>query len=228
MSSTIPTLNSLPAEISESVVRAIQTLARAKCYARETEHDTWDFAVEIQRMYELGLTDCELRWLICMGLASNAQELTQEGQATRSFGERGSLRLDAITCFVLTDQGSALAHQIGAPESLVDVPVEIPGRETSEKPEWNPSLRRLRMGGRVVKEFRVPAENQELILGTFAEDGWPARIDDPLPPIEGIVPKRRLQSAITCLNRNQRNNLIRFRGDGCGIGILWEPRRDAV
>jgi hypothetical protein len=35
----------------------------------------------------------------------------------------------------------------------------------------------------VVKEFKLPAPNQETILTAFQEEGWPPRIDDPLPPV---------------------------------------------
>jgi hypothetical protein len=80
----------------------------------------------------------------------------------------------------------------------------------------------LRLGGRVVKKFQVPARNQELVLTAFQEERWPMRIDDPLPPIAEIEPKRRLHSTIQCLNRNQRAQLLQFRGDGTGRGICWE------
>ena len=46
-----------------------------------------------------------------------------------------------------------------------------------------------RVGDRVVKQFRVPAGNQELILAAFEEMGWPPHIDDPLPPVHDLDPK---------------------------------------
>lgn len=48
------------------------------------------------------------------------------------------------------------------------------------------------------------------------------RIDDPLPPVFDIEPKRRLHDTIKSLNRHQKNRLIRFKGDGTGQGIRWE------
>jgi hypothetical protein len=80
----------------------------------------------------------------------------------------------------------------------------------------------LLLGSHVVKHFRVPAPTQELILNAFAEENWAKRVDDPLPPEPDTDAKRRVQSVIMCLNRNQRQRLIRFRGDGTGTGILWE------
>jgi hypothetical protein len=62
----------------------------------------------------------------------------------------------------------------------------------------------------------------EAILAAFQEEKWTARIDDPLPPVPEQDSKRRLSDTITCLNRNQKHQLIRFHGDGTGEGIIWE------
>jgi hypothetical protein len=78
------------------------------------------------------------------------------------------------------------------------------------------------LGEKVVKEFKLPASNQATILMTFEEDGWPRRIDDPLPPALNCDPKHRLHDTIKNLNRNQKISLLRFMGDGTGRGILWE------
>ena len=55
----------------------------------------------------------------------------------------------------------------------------------------------------------------------FEEESWPPRIDDPLPPHPDLMPKRRLHDTIKSLNRNQKNHVIRFMGDGTGEGIRW-------
>jgi hypothetical protein len=55
----------------------------------------------------------------------------------------------------------------------------------------------------------------------FEEDGWPPRIDDPLPQKLNQDPKSRLHDTIKCLNRNHRKRLIRFSGDGTGEGVVW-------
>jgi hypothetical protein len=71
---------------------------------------------------------------------------------------------------------------------------------------------------------------QEAILMAFEEEQWPPRIDDPLPGHPDLLPKRRLHDTIKSLNRNQKNSLIRFMGDGTGEGIRWElipSRNDA-
>ena len=66
----------------------------------------------------------------------------------------------------------------------------------------------------LIKEFKVPAKNQELILAAFEEQNWPEGIDDPLPPSGEIEPKRRLHDAIIRLNRSHKKRLIRFGGNG--------------
>jgi hypothetical protein len=93
---------------------------------------------------------------------------------------------------------------------------------SASKPQWDAAYRELRLGKCVVKEYRVPSVNQEAILSAFQEEGWPHRIDDPLPPQENIEPKCRLHDAIKRLNRSQKDRLIRFRGDGTGEGVCWE------
>ena len=76
----------------------------------------------------------------------------------------------------------------------------------------------------MIKKFKWRAANQERVLAVFEEEGWPARIDDPLPPSPEIDSKRRLGDTIKCLNRNQLAAIVRFLGDGSGEGVIWEWR----
>ena len=75
----------------------------------------------------------------------------------------------------------------------------------------------------MVKRFRLPASNQEAVLSTFEEEGWPPSIDDPLPFMSKQRCKERLHATIRHLNANHQNRLIRFRGNGTGEAVLWEP-----
>jgi hypothetical protein len=90
------------------------------------------------------------------------------------------------------------------------------------KPTWDRDLQQLRLGNVIVKQFKVPAANQEAILAAFQEEDWPVRIDDPLSPKSDQDPKRRLHDTINSLNRNRRRPLLRFVGDGSGQGVRWE------
>jgi hypothetical protein len=78
------------------------------------------------------------------------------------------------------------------------------------------------VGVEIVKEFKLPSPNQETVLMAFEEEGWPPRIDDPLSPLPQLDPRRRLHDTIKALNRKQKQDLIRFMGDGSGEGIRWE------
>jgi hypothetical protein len=67
-------------------------------------------------------------------------------------------------------------------------------------PHWDATQRELAVDGQVVKQYHVPARNQERVLAAFQEEGWPDRIDDPLPGRPDHDPKRRLNDTIKKLN----------------------------
>jgi hypothetical protein len=90
------------------------------------------------------------------------------------------------------------------------------------RPSWESDRHELRLGNVLVKQFKWPATNQEMVLAAFQEEAWPFRVDDPLPPHPDQDSKRRLSDTIKCLNRKQKNPLLRFRGDGTGEGVIWE------
>ena len=79
----------------------------------------------------------------------------------------------------------------------------------------------LLLDGEVIKQIGRPnqAIPQITILGTFQDDGWPNRIDDPLPRPPGDVDSRRLGEAVRSLNRGLTH--ITFYRDGTGEGICW-------
>ena len=115
--------------------------------------------------------------------------------------------------------------------------LDEPERETSPQtlalhgphlPQWDQQCRVLRVGQCVVKQFRRPSPNQDMVLSAFQEEGWPHRIDDPLPPQGEQGPKCRLHDTIKWLNRHQEHRLIRFLGDGTGEGVCWELISDAA
>lgn len=96
------------------------------------------------------------------------------------------------------------------------------GDDLMAAPCWDPQLRELRVGHVLVKRFRQPSTNQERILLAFEEEGWPPRIDDPLPPDPQHDTKQRLRTTLKSLNRNEQHGLIRFHSDGTGQGVLWD------
>lgn len=202
-------------------------LLKAYRYADELTRDVWDFAVEIKTLRTAGLTNSEFRWLVCKDYVEHAREVTVAGDGDRGFQQPGNLVFPKRSCFVLTESGSAIAksvQEMSAPEAAPGFP---PGFEQGAEigavlvPAWDPDRHEFRVGEVLVKRYSVPSPNQETLLTAFEEEGWPLQIDDPLPPAPELDPKRRLHDTIRGLNRNQKNRVIRFMGDGTGEGVRW-------
>jgi hypothetical protein len=211
--------------------RGLNALLEAREYARDLQTSIWDFAVELSSLRELQLTKSDLRWMLGRGLVEEAIEVTLMGDAQRSFRQPMRPMFSKRACFVLTSAGAALARELrGETDSRTALVVRSSGARSWPAPTapprllptWDRDRQELKVGTIVVKRFRVPAANQEAILAAFEEESWPARIDDPLPPHHEQSPKRRLQETIKSLNRNQKQGLIRFLGDGSGQGVRWE------
>lgn len=200
-------------------------LLQAHEYAAALGRDPWDFAVELPAVLAAGLTRSDLRWMVCTGMVGHAAEVPADRpDGARAFGAVGGLALTDRCCFVLTGPGVEAARRaVGlAPPAPPGPAAAGPG--PAPPPCWEPDRRTLRYRDRVVKHYKLPAPNQELVLVSFQEEGWPVRIDDPLPTLRGVEPKRRLHDTVVALNRNQRAALLRFYGDGSGQAVCWEPR----
>jgi hypothetical protein len=207
-------------------------------YAEDLEVNPWDFAVELDTMRDLGLTNSDIRWLVGKQLVDHAREITLPGDQHRAFRNGSPLALADGTCFVLSKRGFAFTQEISVRESSAPVlktrslaeHFAVPGApappDHEPSPKWDRDRQELRFGTQIVKQFKVPAANQETILAAFDEENWPPRIDDPLPPQRDQDPKRRLHDTINSLNRNQKQPLIRFLGDGSGRGVRWERVED--
>lgn len=214
-------------------------LSQTYMYARDADIDQWEFAIEINLLYEAGFTISDLRWLVAKGLVEHGLETSVYGDTLRSFRRSSGLRFETASCLVLTPRGLAFADSFNeaiptppSPESSDTTSVAniatqpaSDGLSGARKPHWNRSRRELLLGVDSVKRFRVPARNQELILNVFEEEDWPEHIDDPLPTSGSVDPHTRLHDAINRLNGNQTRPLLRFRGNGNGTGISWELRK---
>jgi hypothetical protein len=253
----------------ESLQRALALLSRAREYAQQVRSDAWQFAVEIEELRQLGLTNCDFRWLVARGYVAHALETTLPGEEQRQFTLLGRHMFPDGTCFILhtgmdaaappqeedlsdTEEDDTRLETNDDPTttgngSVKETPVPpfvqggsagetnshsaSPDRRAGEthgtytkilQPHWDPRRRELRVGDKLVKRFRWPAVNQETVLAVFEEEGWPDRVDDPLPVVPEQDPKRRLHDTIKCLNRNQLHEIVHFRGDGTGEGVSWE------
>ncbi len=235
-----PSIGVLPPRIRP----ALHMLMEARQYAEQTSGDRWDFAVELEQLTTLGLIPNDFRWLVRNELVEHQREVTLETDDGRAFRPSGDLSFPDRTCFVLTDIGISYAQECcggttsydsvklirvdsgnenGSKRNAINPP-STNGISLSEpvRPAWDSERRLLRFNGMPVKHFKWTAQNQEAILTAFEEEGWPPRIDDPLPPHDEQDSKRRLSDTIKCLNRKQDNSIIHFRGDGTGEGIIWE------
>lgn len=214
--------------VAEHGKAALALLLESRAYAEELGRSAWDFAVEIGSLRAAGLTTSDLRWLVCKSHVEHARESTMPGDQTRCFRAGGGLTFSRRTCFVLTETGVAYARRAIAKASYPagsnghgERAVQSPA-SSGQRPKWDRERQELRVGEIVVKQYKVPAANQETILAAFEEEGWPVRLDDPLPPHPEQDSKRRLHDTIVSLNRNQKNPVIRFSGDGSGQGVRWQ------
>lgn len=217
---------------------ALALLMDAATFAQDVGAETWQFSVEISALLRAGLTTNECRWLVAKGLAKHACEMTTPDAERRVFQPCTNLALPKRTCFVITERGMSCATELLRSQSKRQSgdhqplnahlrPVAGKAESHAVMPTWDSDRQQLRVGRVIVKEFKVPAANQEAILAAFQEEGWCPRIDDPLAPKLNQDSKRRLHDTINSLNRNQKHALIRFSGDGKGEGVRWgfvEPR----
>jgi len=233
---------------SPAVQFTLNCLQQAFDCAATLHHPTWEFAVESDYLRSaFALSQTEIRWLIGNGYAEHALEITECDESTRRFRPLKSLTLPPHTCLILTETGAELVSEAMPDSDHAGVELAepfasraLPPAADSERPTpvplWDRDLHELRLGRKIIKRFRCPAHAQELILSVFEEEGWPAKIDDPLPMTTNIDPKRRLHQTVRNLNRAQSPHRIHFSINGNGQSIRWKfktpqirkrPRRDA-
>lgn len=219
------------AKLCSKLKPAFALLLEAFEYADDANCDMWEFAVGTRSLQEFGLSEIDFRWLVRSGYVEHAREMTLSGDHKRQFRPEGKSVFCNRTCFVLTKDGVSKARLVTAGQTLsaaddtdsVEGNGKANGNAVQELvPHWDEETHELRLDGKMVKRYKWQAVNQQLVLSSFQEEGWPARIDDPLPPQPEQDSKRRLSDTIKCLNRKQQNPLIHFRGDGTGEGVIWE------
>jgi hypothetical protein len=205
--------------------RALRLLSEAWLAARSQRQDVWQFAVEIEQLRAVGLSYTDVRCLLYWNYLEHAQERTTARSRQRVFQPLKALVLPKRTCFVLTAKGREIASESRAETAQGDGPstgeLAVAHRCAQLAPRWDDQACQLWWGKDLIKTFRRPAINQELVLAALEEEGWPPRIDDPLPPTKHIDPKVRLHDTIKALNRHHAHRIIRFVGDGRARGIQW-------
>jgi hypothetical protein len=206
-------------------------LLQAHRYANDVSRDPWDFAVEISNLRHAGLNESDFRWLICKGFVEHASDVTLLGQKGRTFCPNGELIFTRTTCISLTAAGTEFAENLLSRTLLFADPEDCrSGTNVSDDsqngvvalPIWDSSRHELWLGNHLIKQFKHRSPNQEIILAAFQEEGWPVSVRDPLRPLQEVDSKRRLNDTIKSLNHHQVKEMMRFRGDGTGEGIIWE------
>jgi hypothetical protein len=116
--------------------------------------------------------------------------------------------------------GTVLAFQVDP--SLLPL-VQLPKTPLRNVPRWDPEERTLRLGGRLLLEFRRrSAPFREALLNAFQEAGWPRMIPAPAVFRCKYGDSERLKDTVRKLNGKLFTPLIRFRRDGTGEGVRWE------
>src|SRR5690349_13773833 len=90
--------------LSHSLQLAVSRLLVARNYAEDAGRNVWDFAVTIAELRRDGVTENELRWLVCRGYVDHAEEITTSSNE-RTFNHRVSLRFSKRSAFVITSAG---------------------------------------------------------------------------------------------------------------------------
>jgi hypothetical protein len=215
--------------INGGIRAALALLKRALDCAKDARSPPWDFATEINHLYAAGLKITDLRWMVVKEFVEHADETSAYGDGHRSFTPCRGLNFLPTTRVFLTATGAAFAAREDAAS-----PDEIRGHNgnfqahASPKPHWDAARRELSLGVRMVKQFHVPARNQELILSAFQEEDWPESIVDPLADEFDVDTKARLNDVVYRLNHKQLAQLIHFHVNRHGTSVRWALRKPAT
>jgi len=205
--------------LGSSAQDGMASLLRAWTLAVDARQSPAAFGLELASLRHLGLTESDLRWLICRGYVEHLLDLTLAGEPGRTMRASGALHFAPRSCFCLTQAGVEFAEQLCRP--LRAPRTAAHAQATDGVPTWHAVERRLCFAGQTLKEFATPAPNQELILTAFEEESWAAHIDDPLPPRTGVDPRMRLNKTLYRLNHSLAPPLIHFSCEH-GHTVRWQ------
>ena len=204
-----------------AVLLAAQALLKAHEQSGPGGRPNWQFAVRLQELRSLGVTESALRRLLLDGRVQHRIEQIKPHSRKRVFRTCSSGYFDENSCFLLTEEGVVWAQRITTLK-LFSSPTGVSDSLVSglpEKPHYDHRV--LRWGTFEIIRFGRSAPTLERIIEKFEELGWPERIDDPLPP-KGKNNKKRLRDAVRNLNEKQKVRLMEFHADGTGKGIRWQ------
>ena len=211
----------------EELRAGLAVLLEAYEWAHNSGLDPWQFSVTLDQIQHVGFSNAHLSWLICRGFLEHLYEFTPPGDKDRLFRDLARLNFRKRSRFILNAAGAAFAGPICRKEDSVKQSAEetheaAPGNGRGSKPEWDRERLQLTFNGELLMQLTLRARNLLCILDIFQEEGWPPRIDDPIPSTKRGNVKHRLRAAIERLNKNLLFPSIRFSGDGSGESICWK------
>jgi hypothetical protein len=229
-----------PAEFLAFIVAYMELLlARWECI--DHRRDPRDRAVPRARFHELGIKDDILLWMLFHDHVERLKLVPRQKRnlnRRKQRKQRGalspfsllspveiqpgrckpahSLTLTDQSCFALNDKGADFADAFLADALLPQF--EGAFEDAWQKlimglltPAYDREQRLFTWGEHILKRFRQPAVNQELVLISAEELDWPEWFDDPLPRKNGHNPKTVLHDTIKDLNRRQAEWLVHLR-----------------
>lgn len=96
---------------------------------------------------------------------------------------------------------------------------ELVRKSSDDKPLFDEDTGELSFREHVLRSYCPRATNCLLVLKVFAEEGWPRRIDDPLPIGKNA---QRISNTIRALNKKLR--VIEFYAGGDRASFCWRVR----
>jgi len=189
-----------------------------------------EYAIPLTTFQRWDIDDNVLLWMLFHDHVDHLKPASlPNGQGLAPLKHVQSLILTDESCFALNDKGCAFADAFLADALLPQVESAFHAARNRLLvgmlvPAFRPEERIFTWGEHLLKHFRQPAPNQELILAAAEEQDWPEWFDDPLPPSGGRDPKLVLHNTIKDLNRRQLETLVHFKGDGSGQRVGWELR----
>jgi hypothetical protein len=115
--------------------------------------------------------------------------------------------MDAIVEMIIESQSQDPVRKM-SPDKIMSSEVTVP--------RWDSESMILFLGKQIARRVSMKAKNVLAVLNAFQEDGWPFKIDDPLP---GGRNPERLRDTLKQLNKDLKH--LRFSADGSGEGIVW-------
>ena len=132
--------------------RGATLLLQAMILASQVARDPWDFAVEIATLQAVGMSNSDLRWMICKGFVQHAYEETESQAPNRKFRPNGELSFSNRSCFVLTETGKQFAQEVAA-EAV----------HTIKRGDFNGSVNGIEINGKYsAVEIPTPGEGEVL------------------------------------------------------------------